>query len=197
VLTVNGADVGLMAPYRRNAETRQEFEVDLAAGGNLIEECFDDLAERDARYYTQLDWLEGPPGVAGIAVQDLASARAAETALATMHFDAPAYSGGVVALSLPHPLPSGAAVTVKVEGDFMSHQSRLTAHSLPAGAARLELAKVADLPGDFRHFRVTISAGGFTADRTFGVEVCDMAAQAAVPETLPDRVDEALAWVAG
>jgi hypothetical protein len=196
ILIVNGAEVGWMAPYRRNAETRAEFEVDLQAGGNLIEVYFDDLAERDARYYIQLDWLEGPPGVAGIAVPDVAVAQAVETALATMHFDAPAYTCGTVALTLPRPLPCDAAVVVKVEGDFMSHQSQTAAHSLPAGAARLELARVSDLPGDFRHFRVMLSAGGFTAGRTFGVEVCDMAAQAAVPLTLPERVDEALAWVA-
>ncbi|MCU0902234.1 MAG: hypothetical protein MUC82_17410, partial [Cypionkella sp.] len=196
VLTVNGVEVGWMAPYRRNAETRAEFEVTLQAGENRIEVAFDDLAERDARYYFQMDWLDGPSGVAGIAVPDLATAQAVERALATMHFDAPAYTSGMVALSLPHPLPCSAEILVKVEGDFMSHQAQTATQSLPAGATRLELARVADLPGDFRHFRVTLSAGGFTAGRTFGVEVCDMAAQAAIPATLPDRVDEALHWVA-
>lgn len=196
ILTVNGAEAGWMAPYRRNAETRAEFAVDLAAGANRIEVRFDDLAERDARYYIQLDWLDGPPGVAGIDVPDVAVAQAVETALATMHFDAPAYAAGTVALTLPRPLPCAAEVAVKVEGDFMSHQAQSSALTLPAGAARLELAPVSELPGDFRHFRVTVSAGGFSAGRTFGVEVCDMAAQAAVPGTLPERVDEALRWVA-
>jgi hypothetical protein len=196
ILKVNGIEAGWMAPYRRNAETREEFTVDLNAGENRIEVWFDDLAERDARYYVQMDWLDGPPGVAGIAVPDLATARAVETALATMHFDAPAYTGGVVALMLPHPLACDAVVSVKVEGDFMSHQAQSATHALPAGATRLGLAQVSDLPGDFRHFRVTLSAGGFDAGRTFGVEVCDMDAQAAVPATLSARVDEALQWVA-
>lgn len=196
ILKVNGIEAGWMAPYRRNAETREEFTVDLNAGENRIEVWFDDLAERDARYYVQIDWLDGPPGVAGIAVPDLATARAVETALATMHFDAPAYTGGVVALMLPHQLACDAVVSVKVEGDFMSHQAQSATHALQAGATRLELAQVSDLPGDFRHFRVTLSAGGFEAGRTFGVEVCDMDAQAAVPATLSGRVDEALQWVA-
>lgn len=196
VLWVNGVEAGWMAPYRRNAETRAEFEVTLNAGENRIEVAFDDLAERDARYYLQVDWLEGPAGVAGIEVSDLATAQAVDAALAAMHFDAPAYTGGTVALTLPRPLPCEAAVTVKVEGDFMSHQAQTATLALPAGAARLPLAQVSDLPGDFRHFRVTLSAGGFAAGRTFGVEVCDMAAQAAVPATLAARVDEALHWVA-
>jgi hypothetical protein len=196
ILTINGTEAGWMAPYRRNAETREEFTVELNAGENRIEVWFDDLAERDARYYLQVDWLEGPPGVAGIAVPNLVAARSVETALATLHFDAPAYAGGVVALTLPQPLDRDASVSVKIEGDFMSHQAQTAALVLPAGARRLELAQVSDLPGDFRHFRVTLSAGGFEAGRTFGVEVCDMASQAAVPETLARRVDEALNWVA-
>lgn len=196
VLTVNGAEVGWMAPYKRNAESRAEFAADLVAGANTIQVAFDDLAERDARYFIQLDWLDGPGGVTGIPVADEAVARAVETALATMHFDAPAYSGGTVALTLPRPIHVDAAVGVTVEGDFMSHEALALERHLPAGAGRLELAAVADLPGDFRHFRVTLTAAGFSAGRTFGVEVCDLAAQAAVPATLDARVVEALQWVA-
>ena len=49
-----------MAPYGRNLEASQDFEVDLVAGANEISIWFDDLAERDARYYFQLDYLPGP-----------------------------------------------------------------------------------------------------------------------------------------
>ena len=37
---------------------------------------------------------------------------------------------------------------------------------------------------------------GFAAARVFGVEVCDLAAQLQVPAGLPDRITEALDWVA-
>ncbi|MDP4032172.1 MAG: hypothetical protein Q8P60_04835, partial [Pseudorhodobacter sp.] len=121
ILWVNGAEAVWMAPYRRNAETAVELEVTLAAGDNKVEVFFDDLAERDARYYIQLDWLEGPAAEAGIPVRcDTALARAVETALATMHFDRPAYTGGEVALTLPQPIPAEVTVAVRVEGDFMS-----------------------------------------------------------------------------
>jgi hypothetical protein len=93
-------------------------------------------------------------------------------------------------------VPVAQDVRVAVEGDFMSHAPLHLSYNLSANAGRLEIAPVADLPGDFRHFRVTLQAPGFAATRTFGVEVCDLAAQAAVPARLPDRVDEALAWVA-
>ncbi len=196
ILTVNGAEVGWMAPYRRNAESIEQFEFPVQAGDNRIEVAFDDLAERDARFYIQLDWLDGPGVEAGIEVPDEALAGALELALATMHFDRPAYTGGEVALVLPQPIPAEVAVAVKVEGDFMSHVDEKLAHRLPAGATRLVLAPVASLPGDFRHFIVTLTAGGFTATRVFGVEVCDLAAQGAVPATPEGRVQEALEWIA-
>ncbi|MEO8243404.1 MAG: hypothetical protein ABI832_13940 [bacterium] len=194
VLLVNGAEVGWMAPYKRNAETIQTFDVNLTRGDNDIRVFFDDLAERDARYYIQLDYVSGPAAEAGIAAP--AIARAVETALATMHFDAPSYSGGTVALTLPQPLPETVDVAVKVEGDFMSHQEQGLQSLLPAGATRLEIAEVAALPGDFRHFILTLTAKGFTASRTFGVEVCDTVPQGDAPKALPDRISEALEWVA-
>jgi len=122
-LRVNGVEAGWMAPYERNAESRVEIEADLAAGHNMVEVAFDDLAERDARYFIQVDWLAGPAGVAGIAVADARLASAVQTALATMHFDAPVYSAGTVAFELPRPLPVTAQVSVRIEGDFMSHQA--------------------------------------------------------------------------
>lgn len=196
VLFVDGVEVGWMAPYKRNAESRVEFDITLPKGDCLIEVYFDDLAERDARYFIQLDYLHGPDGVAGIPVQNAALARSVEAALEAAHFDAPAYTGGDVALVLPQTILADVRADIRVEGDFMSHQDMVLARDLPAHAARLVIAPVADLPGDFRHFIVTLRCGDFAATRTFGVEVCDLAAQAAVPATLAARVDEALDWVA-
>ena len=62
VLFVNGAEAGWMAPYGRNLEAQQEFEVALVAGVNEIRIWFDDLAERDARYFFQLDYARRPGG---------------------------------------------------------------------------------------------------------------------------------------
>ncbi len=55
-----------MAPYGRNLEASEEFDVALRAGRNEIRIWFDDLAERDARYYFQLDYVSGP--AAGLAL---------------------------------------------------------------------------------------------------------------------------------
>ncbi len=49
-----------MAPYSRNLEAKSEFDLPLEAGLNEIIIFFDDLAERDARYFFQLDYLERP-----------------------------------------------------------------------------------------------------------------------------------------
>ncbi len=197
VLFVNGVETGWMAPYKRNAESAGEFSIDLKAGENSLQVFFDDLAERDARYYIQLDWLSGPKAEAGIPAScgtDLA--RAMERALGTMHFDAPAYTGGEVALIVPEPINADVVVHIRVEGDFMSHHPEARERNLPAGARRLLIDRAENLPGDFRHFIPTLSAKGFAATRTFGVEVCDLSAQGKVPESLSERIDEALNWVA-
>ena len=55
-----------MAPYSRNLEAKAEFDLALSAGRNEITIFFDDLAERDARYFFQLDYLSGPK--AGVAL---------------------------------------------------------------------------------------------------------------------------------
>jgi hypothetical protein len=60
ILFINGQEAGWMAPYGRNLKPTEEFEVALEAGRNDIRIWFDDLAERDARYYFQLDYLAGP-----------------------------------------------------------------------------------------------------------------------------------------
>ena len=196
VLFVNGVEAGWWADYKRNSESGADFHVDLRAGDNEITVFFDDLAERDARYFIRLGYLDGPTGLVGLPVPDAGLARAVETALATMHFDRPAYSGGEVALTLPQPIPADVSVAVRVEGDFMSHHPAALKRALPAGSARLVIDLAENLPGDFRHFIPTLSVGGFEASRTFGVEVCDVAAQPAPPASLPDRIDEALTWVA-
>ncbi len=197
VLFVNGAEMGWMAPYKRNAESAAEFDVPLNAGENHLQVFFNDLAERDARYFIQLDWLSGPEAEAGIptaCTTDLA--RAMERALEQMHFDAPAYTGGEVALVLPATIPADIDVAIRVEGDFMSHHPEARLRHLPAGAARLIVDHAAKLPGDFRHFIPTLTAEGFAATRTFGVEVCDLSAQGTAPDALADRIEEALNWIA-
>jgi hypothetical protein len=57
VLFINGQEAGWMAPYGRNLGIDRRIQVALKAGRNDIRIWFDDLAERDARYYFQLDYL--------------------------------------------------------------------------------------------------------------------------------------------
>ncbi len=198
VLYVDGVETGHMARYQRNFETAQEFEVELSAGVHIFEVFIDDLAERDARYFIRLDWMAGPGADNALPMAaDGAVASAVEAALDAMHFERPSYVAGEVALVLPAPLPVDAVADIAVEGDFMSREQPLLLRSrLAAGATRLPVADTEDLPGDFRHFTVTLTAGGFSASRVFGVEICQAEAQGAAPATLDERIAEALAWVA-
>ena len=198
VLFVNGSETGWMAPYGRNLEAAQDFEVDLVAGSNEIRIWFDDLAERDARYFFQLDYLSGPAVEHALptAVRgDIAAAM--EAALDAMHFERPAYSSGEVALVSDVALPVGVDVSIVIEGDFMSIEAPvLFARRLEAGSRRIAIAATEDLPADFRHFAVSLIASGFTARRVFGVEICHAGRQGPAPRDLPKRIAEALDEVA-
>ncbi|WP_163778774.1 hypothetical protein, partial [Proteus mirabilis] len=50
-----------MADYQRNLENQREFSLSLQAGKNELELWFDDLAERDIRFFFQFDYLAGEP----------------------------------------------------------------------------------------------------------------------------------------
>ena len=112
-----------------------------------------------------------------------------------MHFERPAYADGEVALVLPAPLPPRARVTVAIDGDFMSPRRARPSTRLAAGAAACTLGRAEALPADFRHFAVTLDAGGFAAARVLGVEIA-RARQPRAPATPADRIAEALATVA-
>ena len=199
VLFVNGAEAGWLAPYVRNFEADMEVSVSLRAGENAVTVVFDDLAERDTRFYVQLDYLEGPAARQAIPVAcapDLAEAVAA--ALETMHFDRPAYDAGPVAIVLPRPLPVPARLRARIEGDFMSHDAAPDlACDIPAGAGRVVLGRAEDLPADFRHFALVLEVDGFAASRTLGTEIVHAARLGAAPTTPADRIDEALTEIAG
>lgn len=197
ILFVNGREAGFMAPYGRNLETAEEFSVELRAGENQIRIWFDDLAERDARYYFQLDYLSGPAVAHAMPIPvESAIADAMEVALDDMHFERPAYDGGEVALVTDVGLPVDADVQIAIEGDFMSIEAPVRySRCLKAGETRLPVAAAENLPADFRHFKVTLSVGGFSASRVYGVEICHARRQGTAPATLDARIAEALAEV--
>lgn len=196
VLFANGREAGWMADYVRNLEARRDFTVDLLPGENEIRIWFDDLAERDARYFFQLDYVSGPAVQQALPVAvDGELAAAVEAALDDMHFEQPAYKTGEVALLTAAPLPADAEVSVKIAGDFMSSESLDRHTRLTAGAARLPIGQTEALPADFRHFEVTLDVGGFAASRVFGVELCHAARQGTPPEGFAARIAEALTEV--
>lgn len=198
ILFVNGSEIGWMAPYGRNLETAEEFKAPLSAGRNEIRIWFDDLAERDARYYFQLDYLTGPAASHGLPIPvDGSLADRMEAALDSMRFDRATYDDGEVALISDVTLPADANVAVAIEGDFMSIEAPVRfARTLKAGALRLPIAGATDLPADFRHFKVTLEIGGYAVSRVYGVEICHAALQGAAPDALAARIDEALDQVA-
>lgn len=197
LLIINGKQTGWMAPYSRNLEAAQTFEAELLAGSNEILLWFDDLAERDARYYFQLDYLSGPKAVTALpAGKDEASAAAIAAALSSMHFEKPSYVSGEVALAFAQPVPAKVTASIGIEGDFMSIEHFALKREIAAGATRLVVDDATSLPSDFRHFNVTLSANGFAASRIFGVEICQALEQGEPPASLDARIAETLDWVA-
>ncbi|MER9054059.1 hypothetical protein [Mesorhizobium sp. M0195] len=198
-LFANGEEAGWMAPYGRNLESAEHFKIALKAGRNDVRIWFDDLAERDARYYFQLDYLSGPAASVALPIEvESGVADAMEAALDDMHFDRPAYDGGEVALVTGVALPRDAQVEIEIEGDFMSIETPVRfAFDLPAGQTRLPIADTEQLPADFRHFKVALTVADHSVSRVFGVEICHARRQGDAPETLTARIDEALREVAG
>ena len=193
VLLLNGAEAGWMAPYSRNLEAKAEFDLPLKAGLNEVTLFFDDLAERDARYFIQLDYLSGPEAAVAVPVPCPGEAAdAVEAALDGMHFDRPAYFDGDMTLIFAAPLPMDVKVDVAVEGDFMSTERFDYGFTLRAGETRLLVGSSSALPADFRHFRVTLDADGFVAARSIGVEICHAKRQGEAPASLAARITETL-----
>ena len=193
VLWLNGAEIGWMAPYGRNLEAKEDFDLPLRAGENELLVFFDDLAERDARYFIQADYLSGPKAKVVIPTPVAGEvAEAVEAALDGMHFDRPAYMGGDVTLIFGRPLPVDIAAEVVVEGDFMSREHMDFGFALARGVDRLVVGASEEMPADFRHFRVTLDAGGFVATRSIGTEICHVARQGEAPADLAGRIRETL-----
>lgn len=193
VIWVNGAEVGWMAPYSRNLEEKRDFDLSLAAGLNEVVVFFDDLAERDARYFFQLDYLSGPAARVALPVGvEGTVAEGVEAALDGMHFDRTAYLDGDITLLFGRPLPIDVTASVTIEGDFMSRERIDLDFALKAGEMNLAVGPAARAPADFRHFRVRLDAGGFVASRSLGVEICHVDRQDPAPATLAARIAEAL-----
>ncbi|ANH07253.1 hypothetical protein [Shinella sp. HZN7] len=193
VVFLNGAEAGWMAPYSRNLEAKAEFDLPLTAGLNEIVLFFDDLAERDARYFIQLDYLSGPKAAVAVPVPCAGHAvEVVEAALDGMHFDRPAYFDGDMTLIFAAPLPTDVRVDVAVEGDFMSTERLDYGFTLKAGETHLRVGSSSAMPADFRHFRVTLDANGFVAARSIGVEICHTKRQGEAPASLAARIAETL-----
>ena len=197
ILFVNGAEAGAMSVYQRNFETDQAFEVELKAGLNQIAVFFDDLAERDARYFFELDYCDGPAAAVSLALPcESELADEIEQMLETMHFERPAYSSGTVAFNCPQTVSRDLDVEILVAGDFLAEEHDTFTATLPAGSSRLVVGDVSAFHSDFRHFDVRLTAGGLTLSRPFTVEIARCEDQGEPPESLDERVEEALRHVA-
>lgn len=197
VLWVNGAEVGWMAPYSRNLEEKREFTIALNQGHNDLVLFFDDLAERDARFFFEADYVRGPAAQVAVPVPvESGVAASFEAALEGMRFDRTAYGGEDVQVLFPAALPRTVNAHVRVEGDFMSTERFAFDFVLERGSDRLELGSSEALPADFRHFRITLEADGFVASRSLGVEICHARRQGTASPDIATRVTETLDEVA-
>lgn len=197
LLRVNGVDAGWLAPYQRNLESECQIVVDLVAGDNVIDVWFADLCERDTRYMFQLDYLDGPAAALALPVPIPAPrVEAIERLLSGLRFERSFYTEGTVVLVLPEPVASPLRAEIDLSGDAVLPENLTVARPLDAGATRLEIAPVADLPADFLYATVHLIDGPFRLARRLAVEVCDVAAQGEPPAALAERIDEALDHVA-
>lgn len=198
ILFVQGKEVAWTAEYQRNFETRTETTVRLEKGLNEIVIYFDDLAERDIRFFFQLDYVSGVKARVACPVPVAADlAGRIEAMLDGMAFDRSAYFAGDITLRFPQAAPVDIQVRSTVSGDFVSLEPPVILNAtLKAGQTDLVLTDIAALPADFRNFMITCTVGAFTTSRRIGVEICHMDRMGKAPQDQAARVDEALAYVA-
>ncbi len=196
LLVVAELEVLWSADYQRNLEEAHEVTVALRKGMNEIRIYFDDLAERDTRFFFQLDYLSGVRASVALPVPIEATlAHDIEAMLDDMAFDRPAYFSGDVTVVFPFAAPADIEVTTTVTGDFISLEPVTFNTRLRQGETRLVIAPVDTIPADFRHFRMTLNIGKFSASRVLGVEICPTQRQGIAPAQLAERIDEALTVV--
>jgi len=196
ILWVNGVETGTMSAYQRNYETAEDFTVGLNAGLNEITVFFDDLAERDARYFFLLTYMDGPDAAVALPIAcapDLADGM--ERLLDRMHFERPGYSGGTVSMVCPVDAGKDVDATFIVEGDFLARERKMFRKTLAKGQRRIDIGPVADFHSDFQHVEVRLAADGFEAARPFTIEVAQCGKQGEPPPTLGGRIQEALDWI--
>jgi hypothetical protein len=195
VLWVNGEEIGWLASYQRNLEESRDISVRLTAGLNEIALFFDDLAERDTRFFIAMHYVSGPAARVALPVPIAADvARGLEATLAALHFDCPSYVGENVRIVLPVALPCDTEVTVLFDGTAVAPDENRPRIVAARGTGELGLGSADRFPVGYRHVQVRLAAGGFEAERRLGIEICRTAG--AAPEDLPGRVSEALEFVA-
>ena len=171
-------------PTSEISKSAAEFRVALKAGRNEIRVWFDDLAERDARYYFQLDYLAGPAASTCCRFPKRAQSPTRWKPRSTPCIsNARPITMARWRLSPDVPLPADAGVTVEIEGDFLSIGGAAAPRvTLQRRRTRLPIADAEDLPADFRHFKVTLADRWLRRiARPFGVEICHAARQGAAP----------------
>lgn len=198
IVHVNGTEVAWTASYQRNLENTVEISVVLQPGLNEVLVWFDDLAERDIRFFFQFDYLSGVPVNVALPTPIAAKqVREIETLLEGVSFEHAAYSEGDIRLCFPAPASTPIEIHCQVLGDFISLDEPVAlSATLRQGERVARIADAAALPADFRNFVITLRYQDFEISRTLGVEICHAHAQQQVPETLQARIAEALHTVA-
>lgn len=198
IINVNGVDIAWKAEYQRNLETPSEFTVELEEGLNSLSVWFDDLAERDIRFFFQLEFLQGAQlEIVLNTIIDGSLARHMEELLEGMSFDQSAYTDGSIKLCFPCPAAETFELNVKVVGDFISLDDPVSLTATVAkGESQAVFAQCETLPADFRNFVISLHKNEFHITRTLGVEICHLARQKEIPRSQTERIDEALNYVA-
>ncbi|QTF06550.1 hypothetical protein HC231_00355 [Brenneria izadpanahii] len=198
ILFANGKEAAWNARYQRNLENSIDVAVPLNKGLNEVVIYFDDLAERDIRFFFQLDYLSGAGASVALPVP-IAPERVEkiENMLEGMAFSRSAYFSGDIAIEFAEAAIEDLQVKCKVIGDFISLDEPVVLETaIKKGERRLTLAKTGQIPADFRNFIITLQSGEFSASRNIGVEIWHADQQQAVPATLAERIEEALTTVA-
>jgi len=190
-LWLNGHLMTDFTPFTRNVEQETELTVELRAGLNELVVCCEDLAERDTRYYFNIEY-EGPEVVQirvpldpDTSAEDV---KTVERALEDAYFPKDVVTSGDVKLMMTNPLNERLSLSVM-------HGNANKAEVLEPGAAEINLGDVSGFAMDFTVMRLRTKVGSVHISKLAALQLFPKTYGEIRADTIEERKRQALSFI--
>jgi hypothetical protein len=198
VLWINGEKVLQFSPYTRNEEKSIQFEALLQEGNNEFLVLFEDLAERDALYYFQLDYLghDELEMVLPIGEANPNDIYLLEEALSNAYFPSDVVKSGDINLIFENPLIQALNMECNLKTVWWG-EKREFIRSVTPGSKSVLLGKAEDIGMANALLKLSIRYHSVVIQKDIFIQVYpESLVPANAPESILERKQEALSLIA-